>query len=89
MPKSRDDHEPKARNSLATHHVLFHGAIPSLQWLLVHSTSRNYVSRWVEVVATRTHDAKVVVDFLKFGMPKAFISDQGSHFCNKAMASLL
>ncbi|RDX83893.1 gag-pol, partial [Mucuna pruriens] len=44
---------------------------------------------YVEVVATRTNDAKAVVDFLKFGVPKALISDQGSHFCNRAMASLL
>ncbi|RDY09178.1 Tf2-11, partial [Mucuna pruriens] len=49
----------------------------------------DYVSRWVEAVATRTNDAKVVVDFLKFGVPKVLISDQGSHFCNRAMASLL
>ncbi|RDY08556.1 hypothetical protein CR513_07203, partial [Mucuna pruriens] len=48
-----------------------------------------------DVVATKTSDAKVVVDFLKsnifcrFGMLKALISDQGSHFCNKAMSSLL
>ncbi|RDX60984.1 gag-pol, partial [Mucuna pruriens] len=46
-------------------------------------------------IATKTNDAKVVVDFLKsnifckFGVPKALISDQGSHFCNRAMASLL
>ncbi|RDY13886.1 hypothetical protein CR513_01135, partial [Mucuna pruriens] len=37
----------------------------------------------------------VVVDFLKsnivcrFGVPKVLISDQGSHFCNRTMASLL
>ncbi|RDX89807.1 pol, partial [Mucuna pruriens] len=55
----------------------------------------DYVSRWVEAIATRTNDAKVVVDFLKsnifcrFGVPKALISDQGSHFYNRAMASLL
>ncbi|RDX64961.1 gag-pol, partial [Mucuna pruriens] len=55
----------------------------------------DYVSRWVEAVATRTNDSRVVVDFLKsnifcrFGVPKALISDQGSHFCNRAMASLL
>ncbi|RDX80259.1 hypothetical protein CR513_39207, partial [Mucuna pruriens] len=48
-----------------------------------------------EVIATKTNDAKVVVDFLKsnifcrFGVPKAFISDQGSHFCNRAMSALL
>ncbi|RDX84006.1 gag-pol, partial [Mucuna pruriens] len=55
----------------------------------------DYVSRWVEVAATKTNDAKVVVDFLKsnifymFGVPKALISDQGSHFYNGAMSSLL
>ncbi|RDX76482.1 Pro-Pol polyprotein, partial [Mucuna pruriens] len=55
----------------------------------------NYVSRWVEAIATKTNDAKVVVDFLKFnifcrfGVPKALISVQGSHFCNRAMSSLL
>ncbi|RDY13058.1 Gypsy retrotransposon integrase-like protein 1, partial [Mucuna pruriens] len=55
----------------------------------------DYVSRWVEAIATKTNDAKVVVDFLKsnifyqFGVPKALISDQGSHFYNRAMTSLL
>ncbi|RDX92305.1 pol, partial [Mucuna pruriens] len=55
----------------------------------------DYVSKWVEVIATRTNDAKVVVDFLtsnifcRFGVPKALISDQGSHFYNRVMASLL
>ncbi|RDY01866.1 gag-pol, partial [Mucuna pruriens] len=54
-----------------------------------------YMSRRVEATATKTNDAKVVVDFLKsnifyrFGVPKALISDQGSHFCNRAMSSLL
>ncbi|RDX67609.1 Gag-Pol polyprotein, partial [Mucuna pruriens] len=44
----------------------------------------DYMSRWVEAVATKTNDAKVV-----FGVLKALISDQGSHFCNRAMSSLL
>ncbi|RDY12394.1 Tf2-9, partial [Mucuna pruriens] len=52
----------------------------------------DYVSRWVEAIAIKTNDAKVVVDFLKFnifcrfGVPKALISDQSSHFCNRAMS---
>ncbi|RDY07554.1 gag-pol, partial [Mucuna pruriens] len=61
-----------------------------------HSQSpMDYVSRWVEAIATKSNDAKVVVGFLKsnilcqFGMPKALISDQGSHFYNRAMSSLL
>ncbi|RDY07804.1 Gag-Pol polyprotein, partial [Mucuna pruriens] len=46
-------------------------------------------------IATKIDDAKVVVDFLKsnifcrFGVLKALISDQGSHFCNRAMSVLL
>ncbi|RDX70322.1 gag-pol, partial [Mucuna pruriens] len=60
-----------------------------------HSQSPMTMSRWVEAIATKTNDVKVVVDFLKsnifcrFGMPKALISDQGSHFCNRAMSSLI
>ncbi|RDX84233.1 Gag-Pol polyprotein, partial [Mucuna pruriens] len=48
-----------------------------------------------EVIATKTNDAKVVVDFLKsnifcqFGVPKALVNDQGSHLCNRAMSFLL
>ncbi|RDX67054.1 Pro-Pol polyprotein, partial [Mucuna pruriens] len=42
----------------------------------------DYVSRWVEAIATKTNDAKVIV-------PKVLISDQGSHFCNRAMSSFL
>ncbi|RDX79741.1 hypothetical protein CR513_39800, partial [Mucuna pruriens] len=46
-------------------------------------------------IATKTNNAKVVVEFLKsnifyrFGVPKPLISDQRSHFCNRAMSSLL
>ncbi|GKC16133.1 reverse transcriptase domain-containing protein, partial [Tanacetum coccineum] len=40
--------------------------------------------------AIPTNDARVVITFLKklfchFGMPKALISDRGTHFCNKIM----
>ncbi|RDX98699.1 hypothetical protein CR513_18340, partial [Mucuna pruriens] len=48
-----------------------------------HSMSpMDYVSRWVEAIATKTNDAK-------FGVSKALISYQGSHFYNRAMSSLL
>ncbi|GJW18734.1 reverse transcriptase domain-containing protein [Tanacetum coccineum] len=50
----------------------------------------NYVSEWAEAQALPTNDARVVITFLKklfcqFGMPKALISDRGTHFCNKIM----
>ncbi|GKD49035.1 reverse transcriptase domain-containing protein, partial [Tanacetum coccineum] len=50
----------------------------------------DYVSKWAKAQALPTNDARVVVTFLKklfyhFGMPKALISDRGTHFCNKIM----
>nr|GEV36741.1 reverse transcriptase domain-containing protein [Tanacetum cinerariifolium] len=50
----------------------------------------DYVSKWAEAQALPTNDARVVVTFLKrlfcrFGMPKALISDKGTHFCNRIM----
>ncbi|GJX85780.1 reverse transcriptase domain-containing protein [Tanacetum coccineum] len=50
----------------------------------------NYVSKWAEAQALPTNDARVVITFLKkllcrFGIPKALISDRGTHFCNKIM----
>ncbi|KAL0316602.1 UNVERIFIED_CONTAM: Transposon Ty3-I Gag-Pol polyprotein [Sesamum radiatum] len=55
----------------------------------------DYVSKWVEVKATRTDDAKTVVEFVKanifsrFRIPRAIISDRGTHFCNKVVDALL
>ncbi|KAH9659131.1 hypothetical protein KPL70_023750 [Citrus sinensis] len=54
----------------------------------------DYVSKWVETKATRTDNAKVVVDFVKsnifarFGVPRAMISDRGTHFCNRVVEAL-
>nr|GEV82723.1 reverse transcriptase domain-containing protein [Tanacetum cinerariifolium] len=50
----------------------------------------DYVSKWAEAQALPTNDARVVITFLKklfcrFGMPKALISNRGTHFCNKIM----
>ncbi|CAM8975859.1 unnamed protein product [Rhodiola kirilowii] len=55
----------------------------------------DYVSKWVEANATRCDYAKTVINFLRtnlfcrYGVPKAIISDQGTHFCNRMMASTL
>ena len=55
----------------------------------------NYVSKWVEAVPCRAADRKAVLKFPKenifsrFGVPKAIISDGGSHFCNKPFENLL
>jgi len=55
----------------------------------------DYVSKWVEAVATSTNDSKVVIKFLKknifarFGTPRALLSDNGTHLCNKPFDSLL
>ena len=55
----------------------------------------DYVSKWVEAIATRTNDSRVVMSFVKsnifcrFGIPRAIISDQGTHFCNKLLENML
>ncbi|XP_062170399.1 uncharacterized protein LOC133876129 [Alnus glutinosa] len=55
----------------------------------------NYVSKWVEVVPSKTNDHRVVVKFLQeytftlFGTLRAIINDGGSHFNNHPFASLL
>ncbi|GKB57304.1 putative nucleotidyltransferase, ribonuclease H [Tanacetum coccineum] len=54
----------------------------------------DYVSKWVEAQALPTNDARVVVKFLKglfarFGVPKALISDKGTHFCNSQLEKAL
>ena len=55
----------------------------------------DYVSEWVEAIPCKTNDHTVVLKFLKanifsrFGVPKAIISDGGSHFCNKPFENLM
>ncbi|XP_021746212.1 uncharacterized protein LOC110712101 [Chenopodium quinoa] len=55
----------------------------------------DYVSKWVEVVAAPTNDAKVVhrlfkkTIFPRFGGPRAIISDGGSHFHERKLDTLL
>ena len=55
----------------------------------------DYVSKWVKAIPCKTNDHRVVLKFLKanifsrFGVPKAVISDGGSHFCNKPFENLM
>ena len=55
----------------------------------------DYVSKWVEAIATHTDDFKIVVDFVKanifakFGLPRAIVSDRGTHFCNRSIEALV
>jgi len=43
----------------------------------------------------KTNDAQVVVDFVRshifcrFGVPRAIVRDQGTHFCNRSVRVLL
>ena len=73
----------------------FMGPFPSSYGNVYIILAVDYVSKWVEAKATRTDDAKVVVDFVKshifvrFGTPKAIISDRGTHFCNRVVEALL
>ena len=62
------------------------------QYILV---AVDYVSKWVEAIPSKTNDNKVVIKFLKenifsrFGTPRAIISDNGTHFCNRFFETLI
>nr|GFA47352.1 hypothetical protein [Tanacetum cinerariifolium] len=65
----------------------FMGPFPSFKGNKYILVAVYYLSKWVEVKALPTNDARVVVKFLKslfsrFGTPKAIIIDRGTHFCN-------
>ncbi|GJT07874.1 reverse transcriptase domain-containing protein [Tanacetum coccineum] len=60
----------------------------------ISSVTVDYVSKWVEAQALPTNDARVMVKFLRslfarFGVPKALISDRGTHFCNSQLEKAL
>ena len=71
----------------------FMGPFPSsFVYILV---AVDYVSKWIEAISCRHNDHKIVIRFLKenilskFGIPRAIISDEGKHFCNKPFESLM
>lgn len=55
----------------------------------------DYVSKWVEAIATAKNDVQTLIKFLKmnvftrFGVLRALISNEGSQFINKSMKQLL
>jgi len=55
----------------------------------------DYVSKWVEAMPTRITKTRVDVKFLReniffrYGMPRAIISEQGTHFDNRSFDVLL
>ncbi|KAL4319623.1 hypothetical protein GQ457_18G014050 [Hibiscus cannabinus] len=73
----------------------FMGPFPSSHGDLYILLAVDYVSKWVEAITTPKNDAKTVMKFLhkniftRFGVPRALISDEGSHFDNKLTAKAL
>lgn len=55
----------------------------------------DYISKWVETIASLTNDVKVVIKLFKtiifprFGVHRIVICNGGSHFINKVFESLL
>ncbi|XP_015970209.1 uncharacterized protein LOC107493665 [Arachis duranensis] len=73
----------------------FMGPFPNSNGFLYILLVVDYMSKWVKAIPTRTDDANVVLSFVRnniiccFGSPRAIMSDQGSHFCNKRMTGLM
>ncbi|XP_074293176.1 uncharacterized protein LOC141620126 [Silene latifolia] len=73
----------------------FMGPFPSSYGYLYILLAVDYVSKWVEVIPTKSDDAKTLSAFVKnnifsrFGFPKAIVSDSGTHFSNKVIGTLL
>nr|GEW28978.1 reverse transcriptase domain-containing protein [Tanacetum cinerariifolium] len=65
----------------------FMGLFPSSRGNKYILMAVDYLSKWVEVKALHTNNARVVCKFLKslfarFGTPRDIISDRGTHLCN-------
>jgi hypothetical protein len=73
----------------------FMGPFPNSYGYLFILVAVDYVSKWVEAIACKMNDHRVVLHFLKenvfarFGTPRAIISDGGKHFCNRFFEQLM
>ncbi|KAJ0510885.1 putative nucleotidyltransferase, Ribonuclease H [Helianthus annuus] len=73
----------------------FMGPFPNSHGNLYILVAVDYVSKWVEAIATKTNDHTVVYNFVqtniisRFGIPRVIISDGGSHFKNFNFGKLL
>nr|GEY79474.1 reverse transcriptase domain-containing protein [Tanacetum cinerariifolium] len=72
----------------------FMGPFPSSRGNRYILVSVDYLSKWVEVKALPTNDARVVVKFFKslfslFETPRAIISDHRTHFYNDKFAKVM
>ncbi|KAJ0586830.1 putative nucleotidyltransferase, Ribonuclease H [Helianthus annuus] len=73
----------------------FMGPFPNSNGFLYILVAVDYVSKWIEAIATRTNDHSVVCKFVqsnifaRFGVPRVIISDGGSHFKNFNFGKLL
>ena len=73
----------------------FHGSISSIIWFCVHITRGRLCFKMDRDNSKSNNNHKSVIKFLKenivsrFGIPRAMISDGGTHFCNKPFESLM
>ena len=73
----------------------FHWTFPHILWSYIHIGGSGLCVQVVEAIPCKTNDHRVVLKFLKanifsrFGVPKAIISDGGSHFYNKPFENLM
>ncbi|XP_010490378.1 PREDICTED: uncharacterized protein LOC104768149 [Camelina sativa] len=73
----------------------FMGLFPPSYGNLYILVAVDYVSKWVEALASPTNDSKVILKMFKhiifprFGVPRVVISDGGTHFINKIFDNLL